>query len=258
MVSSDFVSVNHIIADVTVTVDDMAFRKGFSKSWFVSRIQDALQELALDTFYQKIQKDFEIPSTLQIKMPPNTFNIREIYLYNGTLCNPSGDKQNVYWKRLFNNNYEGDGYTAKVTDNGGNADDPFVGSFNRERQRGYYGTSGVKYYANEQNGIIMLSRDCISYKYVRMIFNGMGVAIGDEPIVPRFFEQAVKDWVVVAYYKAMKSRHPRTYRTLWMDAKNDLEDPANGSWNKAKKRVKSMNTYEKESMSEYLSDMYFK
>jgi len=253
MISADFCSVNHLLADITVTVDDMAFRKGFSKGWYTSRIQDALQELAIDTFYQKIQKDDVIPSTLQLKIPENCFNPREIYLYNGTLCNPTCT-QNVYWKRLFNNNYEGQGYTAKVKDDGGNGNDPFVGSYNRERQRGYYGVSGAKYYANEQNGILMLSQDCAGYEFIRVIYNGMGVPIGDVPIVPRFFEQAVKDFVIVAFYKAMKTRHPRTYRTLWADAVNDLKI----SWNKARGRSKSMNSYELSSMNEYISSMWHK
>lgn len=86
----------------------------------------------------------------------------------------------------------------------------------------------------------------------------MGVPNGDLPIIPRFFERAVVDYVKVRFYEAMKSRDPRMYRPLWVDAKGDLEDLVTGSWNKAKKRIKSMDTAQKESMEEYISSMYHK
>jgi hypothetical protein len=53
MNANDFVSAEKIIAEVSQTVNDKGFRNGFSKGWFLSRIHDALQELAFDTFYEK-------------------------------------------------------------------------------------------------------------------------------------------------------------------------------------------------------------
>jgi hypothetical protein len=86
----------------------------------------------------------------------------------------------------------------------------------------------------------------------------MGSSIGDKPVVPRFFERAVVDYVKTKFYDAMKSRDPRMYRPLWVDAKGDLEDLTHGSWNKAKKRIKTMDTSAKSSMEEYISSMYHK
>jgi hypothetical protein len=255
MVSNDFVSANHILAEITSTVDDKAFRNGFPKGWFMSRIQDAMQELAVDTMYFKLQHDEEIPASLQVKIPENVFNIREIYLYNGSFCNPI-KTQNVYYKRLFNNNYDGQGYTAMIKDDGSNSGDPFVGDLSRNSITSPYNL--YDYYANEQNGILMLSRSSIGYKYIRIIFNGFGTAVGDIPIIPRMFEEAIKDFVYVRYYNAMKSRDPRKYRPLWIDAKNDLENPQTGSWNKARKRANSMNTYERESMNLYIGSLIHK
>jgi hypothetical protein len=91
-----------------------------------------------------------------------------------------------------------------------------------------------------------------------MRLNGMGVPNGDLPIVPRFFERAVVDYVEEKFYNAMKSRDPRMYRPLWSDASLKLNDLTNGSWNKARKRIKAMDTREKESMEEYISSMYHK
>lgn len=257
MTTNDFVSIDHLLAEITSTVNDIEFRKGFKKGWYISRIQDALKELSFDTFWQKVTHDWEVPANCRIPMPPNVFNIREIYLYNGTLCNPQ-DTQVLYWKRLFDNSYSGDGYTAKVKDDGSNSADIYQPNqrLNTNNLRGF---SGPKFYYNvNEDGIIMISKPCTSWPFIRIRFNGMGVPNGDVPIVPSFFERAVVDYVKLKFYDAMKSRDPRMYRPLWVDAKGDLEDLQNGSWNKARKRIKSMDTLEKESMEEYLSSMYHK
>jgi hypothetical protein len=257
MTANDFVSIDHLLAEITATVDDAEFRKGFKIGWYKSRIQDAMQELSFDTFWMKVQEDYEYPKeNNQLKFPENAFNIREIYLYTGTICNPV-KSQVVYWKRLFNNNYSGKGYTAKVKDDGSNSADLYQPNqrFLQHNMQGFY---GPKFYYNVVDGVIMFSPDCSSYPFVRIIYNGMGVPNGELPIVPRFFERAVVDYVKLKFYDAMKGRDPRTYRPLWMDAKDDLENLVTGSWNKAKKRIKSMDTKEKESMEEYISSMFHK
>ncbi len=153
--------------------------------------------------------------------------------------------------------FSGDGYTAKVKDDGSNGSDPFLPNqridvYNRQ---GFY---GPKFYWNEQNGIIMFSKECATFPYVRIIFNGVGGPIGDVPVIPSFFERAIVDYVEEKFYNAMKARNPRTFRVLWQDAYNKLHDMRTGSWNKARKRVKSMNSAQKESMEEYISNMYHK
>ena len=257
MTSHDFVSVDHLLAEITATVNDVEFRNGFSKGWYTSRIQDAMQELSIDTFWQKITQDFEMPTSCRIQMPENTFNLRELYLYNGTLCNPQRT-QVVYWKRLFDNSYDGTGYTAKVKDDGSNAADLFQPN-QRLMQHNLQGFYGPKYYYNiSSDGVVMFSTECKEFPYVRMRFNGMGVPNGELPIIPRFFERAVVDYVEEKFYNAMKSRDPRMYRPLWVDATTKLNDLTSGSWNKARKRIKAMDTLEKESMEEYISSMYHK
>ena len=256
MTANDFVSIDHILADVTATVNDMDFKKGFSKGWYTSRIQDAMQELSFDTYWLKVQQDVEMPEKCQIKMPKNVFNVREIYLYSGEICNPL-NSQVVYWKRLFNNTSNGEGYTAKVKDDGSNSGDIFQPNqrYFTKNTNGFY---GPKYYYNEMNGLLMFSKDCNSFPYLRIVYNGMGVENGEMPIIPRFFERAVVDYVEERFYNAMKSRDPRKYRALWNDSFGRLNDIRSGSWNKAKKRIKAMDSQEKESMEEYISSMYHK
>jgi hypothetical protein len=256
MTSNDYVSIEHLLAEVTATVNDTDYKKGFPKGWYISRIQDAMQELSFDTFWLKVQQDVEFPENCQLEMPKNTFNIREIYLYNGSLCNPQ-KTQMVYWKRLFNNTASGDGYTAQVKDDGSNGSDIY-----QPNQRVYTGNMqgfyGPKYYYNVLNGLVMFSRECKGYSFVRIVYNGMGVENGDLPVIPRFFERAVVDYVEEKFYNAMKARDVRMYRPLWTDAYQKLNDLVNGSWNKAKKRIKAMDSKEKASMEEYISSMYHK
>jgi hypothetical protein len=227
MNANDFVSVEKILAEVTQTVNDKDFKNGFTKGWYISRIHDAIQELAIETYFFKVTIDFELPRNLQLPMPEDTFNIREIYLYNGERCNPI-NTQVVYFKRLFNNKFQGDGYSAKVKDDGSNSGDIFQPNqrWSTENRQGYYGP-------------------------------GLGGVDGETPIIPRFFQRAVVDFVEERWLNAMKMRNTRTYSPMWRDAAARL-DSYTGNWRKAIKRSSSMDTSEKESMEEYISSMYHK
>jgi len=213
MNANDFVSVNHILAESTQNLNDVDFRNGFSTGWFVSRIQDCLQELAFDTFYSTVTIDLDVPKeSLGLELPKNIFNIREIHLYNGECCSPAAS-QVVHYKRLYNNQGKGEGYTARIKDMGEKAQaDPFLPDhFNFNSSFAYLGT---KYFANVQNGLLMISSDCKEFDKIRIVANTMGVEVGDEPLIPRFFERAINDYIEEKYYNAMKSRDVRRYRLL--------------------------------------------
>jgi len=257
MNANDFVSHNHIIASVAKTVDDEKFRKGFSKGWYVSQIQDALQELAFETFYQEITLDYDIPKNLRLELPKNIFNLREIYIYDGDGCCSPHNSQIVHWKNMFDNKGK-EGYTARVKDSSGGSNynqSPFVADYHDYWNHAGY-EKRIKYYANVQNGTLMLSSSCESFRKIRIICNGMGVEVGGIPYIPRFFEQAIKDWVIEKFYRAMMARDPRTYRALYLEAKDARENLRNGSWKEARKRILSMNSWQKEDLNEYLSSIY--
>lgn len=255
MTQNDFVTVDHILSEVTTLVGDQDMRKGVPKGRYISWIQKAVQELAMDTYFFKKVIDAELPENCQYELPTDIFNIREIYMYNGSLCNPQ-NTQNVYWKRLFNNMSNGGGYTAKVKDDNSNFADIFVPNQSYNRRFNDYGFTGKKYYFNTYNGVLMLSNDCKGFTYFRVIANSFGGVKGDMPIIPRFFEAAIIDFTKAKYFEMMKNRDPRMYRVLWMDAKNDLENLSTGSWKTARNRVKIMDTAEKESIEEYTSSMF--
>jgi len=248
MNSGDFVSINNLLADILIFVNDETMRNhGLNRGYYISGIQKALEALSLETFFDIRTEDKDFPKKkLAIEMPEGAFNIREIYLYNGELCKPSSFV-NVYWKRLYNNKGDGDKGTAKRL-NSRQPSDPFF-------PHDSAGSTSL-YYANIQNGTLMFSSACSSHDYVRIVYNGMGGAIGDEPVLPRMFRQAIVDFVVERCFRALKARD-RGFRPMWADAFQVLTDPKNGSWIKAERKVKSMHTWQRDTMFEYLGSMNY-
>ena len=251
MNSNDFLTVNQILSDVLVNVDDEDFKKGFTKGFYVSKIQQCLEELAFDTFYQEITKDLPFPTTqLTMQLPTNCFNIREIYLFNGDCCTPQTSVI-VHWKRLYNNSQGGPAYTAKQKEN--MRRDPYYKPWGWANNAIDKATT---YFANIQNGLLMFSSNSSHYNHVRLVYNGMGGDVGDSPVIPRFMRQAVIDWVSEKFWRALKAKNPRV-RPIWMDYYNILNDPKIGSWKRAQDRMKQMDTWEKDSMAQYLGRMNY-
>lgn len=245
MDSNDYLSVNHILAEVTMAVGDKDFRNGFSPGWYVSRIQDSLQEIALDTFYQKITDDFNIPSNLNLEMPGNSFNIRLMIGYSGTCCVPSTSAV-IHWKRNYNNKGKADGAVTRHEATGkANGSDPIMPS-----------TRGVSnlYYAGVQNGVISFSPAVAKFDKVRITYNGMGIQVGDTPVIPRYFERAVNSYVRTQYWLAKLAEEPRKWVTNYNIAYKEYEI----QMEKAKLRVLSMNSWERESLNEYISNSLHK
>ena len=238
--SNDFISTNQLLSDILLNVNDEDYKRhGFNKGFYVSAVQQALEELSFDTFFDEQTLDVNIPDNFRVQMPKNIFNIRELYVHNGDCCTPAGSKI-VHWKRQYNNKF-GDGtqYTAKRKNEGS---DPLY-----RPKLTISGVDGAAIYANMQNGTIMLSSNVGSYSKLRIIANGMGVEIGDEPIVPRFLRQVVIDWVTERTFRALSAKDMRM-RNMWSDALTKLSQ----SQLKAERRIKAMDTWEKDSMREYL------
>ena len=250
MDTGDYISVETILADVLQEVDDVTLRKGFTKGWYTSQIQQAAEELAVDTFFQKMTRDFDFPTDkLQMPIPEGCFNIREMYAFNGSCCR-SDSSVIIHWKRLYNNGQGGgDSFTSRANFIGNTNDtDPF---YVPTPNPPFY--SENLYFANLQNGMIMFGSSLQGFAKVRIVYNGFAGAIGDVPIIPRFLRQAVKFYVVETFYRNMKSREPRVYRGLHTDAFQQLQI----HWDKAESRVKMMNSFEVESWREYVSRMNF-
>lgn len=269
MDTSDKISVNLLLADILSFVDDESTRgHGFNKGYYISGIQKAVEELAYDTFFDVQTEDIllkeENKKNLAVEMPLNAFNIREMYLFNCCCssddngvcgcCKPSSSVI-VHWKRLYNNRGKGSAYTAKRVDRGRDNKDPFYNS------DGDIGTSTSPpnnlYYANVQNGLIMLSSNSTGYTHLRLVYNGTGGAIGDEPVIPRFLRNAIVDYVVERTLRALSAKDRVRWRVLWGDSYARLNDEKNGSWIKAERRIKTLDTWKRDTMREYTGRMNY-
>jgi hypothetical protein len=246
MNSNDFVSINDILRDVTVAVDDQSYDKGLPKGYYIRQVQQAVEELAFDTYFQTITDDIEYPENNVLEMPSNCFNIKEIYLYNGT-CGDPQESRWVYYKRHYNNSQGGDNYTAKRKES--IPTDPYLNT----------GGETNLYYANIENGVIMFSSNCDAYSYVRLVYNGMGSEISEVPLIPRVFRQAVIDFARVKILTHFAMRNPQ-FRFALGQAQEDMYGMGfnkPGSWKTAQRRIKGMNTWEKENYKEYFSRMNY-
>lgn len=247
----DYISINQILSDVLMLTDDEELKKGMTLGYYKSQIQQALEELAFDTFFDEqtddVKLDSEFSTRLTLEMPKNAFNIREMYMFNGNCCTPSSSVI-VHWKRLFNNKPGGTQYTAKRVDGGREQRDPF---FPVDTTDISFPSTNL-HYANIQNGLIMFSSNCSDYTHVRLIYNGTGGAIGDALVIPRFLRQAIIDFATEKALSVLKAKDPRKYRTLWIDTSNKLNDQVNGSWVKAERRVKSLDTFQRDTIREWI------
>lgn len=238
--SLSYISHKMIIADAAMKSGDREF-KYQSEGFYMSLIQEALQELSFDTFFSEQEKVYELDGCLKFQMPEGAFNVREIYLINGDACNPTS-KANVYYKRNYHNRLSANNWK--------NDRDPFYAKSGRE-------TPSNLYYCGIRNGVIELSPNCKSFQKLVVRFNGLLCNIGDVPTIPMFFRQAVTDYVIVESLSARiaeASEDPKkiqVWQFILNRHDNKLKEPYNGSWDVAKYRVKTMDRKMREDMNEY-------
>lgn len=240
--SESYISHNLIIADASMKSGDPEFKHN-PRGFYVSLVQEALQELSFDTFFLVKSKTFDIEDgCLKFTMPEGLFNPRETYVHNGTDCNPIG-RRNVYWKRNY--------FNKLSKNNGTNDGDPFMPKGG--------GISVNTFYCGIRNGVIELSPNCKGFKKFTLVANGLLCNVGDTPTIPMFFRQAVTDYVVV---EALSTRianandDPKklqAWQIIMNRFEQKLKTPYTGSWETAQYRVKTMDKKSREDMNEYHS-----
>jgi len=256
--SEDFVTVDDVLADVLLLVDDENTRRQ-SKGYYVSQIQQALEKLSLETFFKEITKDLPMGSDGRIPIPKGCFNLKQVYLFQGDTCDPTC-MQNVYHKRnlslsgsgnvVFSRNRIGHNDAFHQSSPRGRIDSRRGGAINTNESLNnlyLYGT---------QDGTVMFSPNCRAFQNVRFIYNGFHTEIGDKPIVPTMFREATKVYVVV---EALKVRLAKSIGTaeyphvnaLLQNHKNDLEHPFDGKWQNAKHLIKRLDSKHREDLAMY-------
>lgn len=252
----NFVTVDEILSDVLKLVDDERYEI-HNKGYYTSLIQQALEGLAFDTFFQELSESFDFPvNDLILPMPIGSFNIRKVYLFSGTDCDISRS-QKVWRKSGYNT--RGNGY---FSDNKGVNHDPFIENAQSNRLSSIYPTrhkeSAVErtFFYNVVEGMVMFSSQCRAYPKVHLIYNGTGCELGAIPIIPLFLREAVSDFITEVTLRIKMAKDPRTWTTLWQiyDKRLNRDQQygfGQGSWYRAEMRVKTMSLDERTSLNEY-------
>jgi len=271
--ANDFVSINILLADILRFCNDEDLRSGYTKGFYISSIQSALEALAYDTFFLQLVIDVPMDNhKLQVEIPNNIFNIRELYLWSGECCGPTNSVA-VHYKRLFNNmNSGGIGYSSRIKGGGTTSDPIYPVHYNTDpihtidnnhpsdplypRHYNGFGGSSLRW-ANIQNGILMFSSGCGGYQNVRIVANGTAGAIGDAPIIPRYFREAIIDYVCEQYFRVQMAKDPRIFAPMQQMYELRLNgkrgNGTDGSWCTAENRVKTMDSWERDELIEYMS-----
>ena len=250
MEENEYLSESILLSNILAYAGDTDLKKGLTKGFYVSQLQKAIEELSIATFYDIITGDYPLnDKTLQLELPKNCFNIREIYLWNGSCCQPQYSVI-VHYKRLMNNKQTGGTqYTALRSDiNGASPSDPFYAPYLNSQTftKGPY----TLYWAGVQNGLLMFSSNSKGYKNVRIVYNGFGGEIGDPPLVPRLFRSVVEDYVVYQAFRTFMAKD-RSYRILYKDMEDKLFNERTGTWWEAKKRIAALDSWSRKDMTEY-------
>lgn len=263
MNTGNYITPETIIFNASVNAGDknyIAFPKGF----YMSLIQDAFEELNMTSFFAEERADFDFPQhNLTLPLPKGCINVMNVYVYSGHECNPNNSRK-IWWKRNYFTK-GGPGYIAN--DKGRNDRDPFMSSHSTisgsdKSLIRYDNANSVNetLYYNIQMGNVMFSSSCKSAgNKVHIHYRGVGGDVTEAPIIPRYYKQAIEDYVTEAVLRARMANEPSNVRNLqglWGIYEKRLnKEGMFGSWFSAVQMVRDMNTSQYNELSEYLGKM---
>jgi len=248
METGELVDSHLVLQGALSRLDDEAMRKGITKGRYLTIIQECMDKLAVKTFFFPTHVDKKMPTNLIDSFPDNMFNVRNLYAFNGDSCCNVGASANIYWKRNFNNQPNGQGYTALNKDDEQSLD-PFYRGFNGSF---IFGNANMKLFAGAQKGMLMFSSACSGYDMYRLEYNSFGSNIFDAPMIPRALKACVQDWVVMTAAEELLARYPKSAYGKMRDLASDkLENRLTGSWWEATEFVKQADNWKRESLEVY-------
>jgi hypothetical protein len=237
-----FISPNFIVAEIAKKSGDPGFEYD-SKGEYLTIVQEALTELSFDTYFLEVHKTFKLEENChKLVLPSGFFNISKVYGHNSDECVVS-NSENIWFKTNYRNGFS--------RNTGQNNEDPF--HFNRhaiEKDPHHL------YYCGIANGVIHLSKSCSKFNYVTVFANGLLADIGEAPVVPSFFRQAVIDYGVVNMLSIrIANAKENDMISKWQFVlnlhKERLDKEYDGSWAKAEYRVKNMDRKAREDYRVY-------
>lgn len=259
MNTGSYIQPEIILSKAAIMVGDREY-KSLPRGFYYSLIQQAFEKLALDTFFDEKRKDIDVDGGLVYSLPDDCFNVENIYMFSGDICNISASHK-VWWKRNYFT--QGKGYIASDKGNH-NYNDPFYESHsNNVRTYGTQVTTRMndnvenRLFYNIQMGNLMISSSCLNAgNKIHIHYRGTGCKIGDAPIIPIFLREAMEDYVITEALLARMANDTgdiRKWQTLYATHLSKLNHPYDGSWAKAEMKVKSLNSSQKSDLKEYLS-----
>lgn len=234
MNSSDFLTINDILADVLVYVGDEDYKNGITPGWYKRRTQVAMDELAITSFINTEYVDKPMPASKEDEIPSGLISVKNIIAYSGTLGDPQSQVPITYKddmiKAVGANNYTS---TRSETTGSNQYYEPIS-------------VASTAYFASRQGNKITFSQSCLSYQFYRITYTGFGSRLDELPIIPRMFREAITAYVTLDAITAMMSRD-RTKAQLyavWSPKKKD-------AWDDALFRAGKMDKWQRDSFGEY-------
>lgn len=279
--TSDFISIEEILADVTQRVGDESTRK-ISEGSYKRFVKKALNELNFETRFDERYEDILLPSNLRLFIPSGCWNIIDIFVWNGTInktetitediydntttpptlintivttenvmvdCCTITSSERVYHKNQFRTNGKGTGYTAP--NKPGQRDHFYHGCTHN-----WYTFDSYLHFFSVQGGVIMFSDTCQAYKYARIIYNGTASDIAKSKIVPRVVREAVILYATCEAFAVLKQRD-KAFRIDWSDTRQELygqrDKHTSSVWEQAVFLLKLPDTKVRSDTNEFLS-----
>jgi len=158
-----FISVNEVLADVLVALDDQETRLlpiGFYKA----QVRNGIDELGFDTYFVKDHTDVAIPSDHIIPFPAAAHKVDSIFIFTGE-PDDIDYVRNLYWKKNARSAGFEKGYTANNR--------PGVYNDQYFTQNPTWGATEIAYFFMYVEGDIILSDACTGYDYCRIEYTGI-------------------------------------------------------------------------------------
>jgi hypothetical protein len=241
---SGYVKADEIIADCVAIVDD--YGKQFSHGWWISQIQQALAELAMDTYFDKKVWITPVTDNLIVDMPAGMVSIDGVYVYSGTECD-AGPSVKVHYAR----NYTRYGGATFKNQRGGRQNDPVYEELitsSRAQNLLYWGRLDTH---------MFLSDACSGYGGLMIKGRGLGCDFGSTPTIPHELREAIKNKAAIAAATVLFGKYRDAGRAAVLNnLKKDHFGHGGldvGSWKQAKRRVQNTGQDEREAIANYLS-----
>lgn len=253
--TSGYVTANQILSDVVMLLGEEEPRE-LSYGYYISQVQQAISELAFDTYFDDKVWILDIVCSASgnhgpmATLPEGVWSIDGIFAFNGDSCG-AGDGVKVYWARNMTRygggtfkHQQGENHAPHLTDN-------VMSKSSR---------SDILY-AGLLDNVLMLSDSCAAYAKLLIQGKGMGCKVGDAPVIPHELREAVKNYVLLKAGLVMVQKGklaPAMYAEIKRAHFGGNGTFDVGSWKQAQRRVQAMHGTQLEDLRHYLSNLDLK